>query len=76
MTPELIPPVERITITRAKLARSPLATGPGPAWTWLYTVTTKGFYTASGTLEECRTIAKRRRAETGLDISEDWERTK
>lgn len=34
--------IKLYTIRRYRLARSPLATGPGPAWTWLYDVLCDG----------------------------------
>ena len=41
--------MKKFTIRRRKVARSPLATGPGLAWTWLYDVFVDGKEICHGT---------------------------
>lgn len=41
--------IKTYTIRRRRLGRSPLATGPGPAWTWLYDVLCEGVELCHGT---------------------------
>jgi len=41
--------IKTYTIRRRRLGRSPLATGPGPAWTWLYDVLCDGVELCHGT---------------------------
>lgn len=38
----------KYTIRRSKQARSPLASGPGPAWKWLYDIDRSGVEIARG----------------------------
>lgn len=40
--------MRKYLITRTKVSRSPLATGPGPAWKWLYDVHQDGRVVVKG----------------------------
>lgn len=63
-----------IKISRYRVMRSRFATGPGPAWKWLYTVTAGESEVAHGVdlLSIARRFAQRASRESGEPIVETW----
>lgn len=60
------------TITRRRIARSPFATGPGPAWKWYYDV--QGLPTVLRGFD-LLSIARRKAKEYGAtSVIESWKR--
>lgn len=71
----------KYTITRERLARSPLATGPGYAWRWLYNVSRGGTEIARGVdlFATARRMACRDAAKNNVGpfhIEKGWDTTK
>lgn len=68
-------------VSRKKLARSPLATGPGPAWTFLYDVSRNGVLVMSGAsrLDSVRSWIGRKAHSEGdsrFAVQYQWEKEK